>query len=98
MSDAKVESIPETLSNLTNLTSLVLKNNLLGSLPESLSTLTKLKLLDVSGNKISSLPNFSQLTQLTTINLSLNSFQGEFNVEGLDKCSKLSVVDLSGEK
>ena len=50
VSDAKVERIPETLSTLSNLTSLVLKNNLLNCLPESLSSLTKLKLLDVSAN------------------------------------------------
>ena len=41
VSDAKVERIPETLASLNNLTSLVLKNNLLTCLPDSLSSLTK---------------------------------------------------------
>ena len=98
VSEARLRLIPESISSLTNLTSLVLKHNSLSVLPDSLTSLTKLKLLDVSSNKITKLPTFSKFTQLTSLNLSLNSLEGSLAVEGLDQCGRLSVVDLSGNQ
>merc|ERR1712179_152963 len=57
--------------------------------------LTKLKLLDLSLNKISSLPPIPSLTDLTTLNLSINLLVGNFKLDGLENCRKLSLVDLS---
>ena len=59
-------------------------------------SLTKLKLLDVSGNQLVSLPPMSQLTGLTSLNVSVNSLEGELTIPGLDNCAKLTVVDVSG--
>eukprot|EP00092_Neocalanus_flemingeri_P068949 GFUD01084367.1.p1 GENE.GFUD01084367.1~~GFUD01084367.1.p1 ORF type:complete len:519 (+),score=186.79 GFUD01084367.1:53-1558(+) len=95
ISQAKVNCIPDTLGFLTNLTSLVLKGNSLTSIPTSLNNLKKLKLLDLSLNSISTLPPIPSLTELTTLNLSLNNLSGEFLLEGIQNCQKLSLVDLT---
>ena len=58
----------------------------------------QLKLLDVSENQLSSLPAISDLRMLTTLNLALNSLEGDLEIAGLDQCDKLSVVDVSGNK
>ena len=39
----------------------------------------------------------SQLTGLTSLNVSVNSLEGELSIPGLENCAKLSVVDVSGE-
>ena len=95
ISQAKLTSLPDTLGCLNNLTSLVLKGNSLTDIPTSLNNLTKLKLLDLSLNNLSSLPPIPSLIELTTLNLSLNVFSGEFIVEGIQNCQKLSMVDLT---
>jgi len=95
ISQAKLTSLPDTLGCLYNLTSLVLKGNSLTGIPTSLNNLTKLKLLDLSLNSLSSLPPIPSLTELTTLNLSLNVFSGEFILEGIQNCQKLSLVDLT---
>ena len=98
LSDSHLNVLPNTLGKLVQLTSLVLKGNKLTSLPESVNSLTKLKLLDVSNNQISSLPEVSSLNMLTTLNLAVNSLEGELDIPGLEQCEKLSVVDVSGNK
>lgn len=95
ISQAQLIKLPDALGNLRNLTSLVLKNNELTEIPSTLGRLVKLKLLDLSSNKISQLPSIGCLTDLLSINLSLNEFCGEFHVEGLEKCSKLSRIELT---
>ncbi|CAH1779638.1 unnamed protein product [Owenia fusiformis] len=68
-----LESLPNLLGNLVNLTSLVLHNNKLKSLPTEISQLSKLHLLDASTNEIESLPEeFNELTNLHTLNLNCN--------------------------
>ena len=49
VADAKLRIVSNKLSSLTNLTSLVMKNNQLSQLPDCINSLTKLKLLDISG-------------------------------------------------
>jgi len=95
ISQSKLSKLPETLGCLNNLTSLVLKGNRLEDIPSTLNRLTKLKLLDLSLNKISSLPPIPSLTELTTLNLSINVLGGNFKVDGIENCHKLSMVDLS---
>merc|ERR1719184_158258 len=95
ISQAKLAVLPETLGCLSNLTSLVLKGNTLTDIPTSLNSLRKLKLLDLSMNKITFLPPIPNLTDLTTLNLSLNMLFGVLDIEGIEKCQKLSLVDLS---
>jgi len=95
ISQAKLSNLPESLGSLVNLTSLVLKGNNLTNIPTSLNNLTKLKLLDLSLNKITCLPPIPSLTELTTLNLSLNMLTGNLMVEGIQNCIKLSLVDLT---
>ena len=95
ISQAKLTSLPDTLGSLTNLTSLVLKGNNLTSIPSSLNNLTKLKLLDLSLNSLSSLPPIPSMTELTTLNLSINQFSGQLQLDGIEHCQKLSLVDLT---
>ena len=38
----------------------------------------------------------SGLRILTTLNLAVNSLEGDLEIAGLDQCEKLSVVDVSG--
>ena len=45
---------------------------------------------------MTSLPEVSSLTMLTTLNLAVNSLEGELDIPGLEQCDKLSVVDVSG--
>jgi len=95
ISQAKLAVLPDTLGCLTNLTSLVLKGNSLTVIPATLNNLSKLKLLDLSMNNLNALPSIHSLTELTTLNLSLNSFSGQLQLEGVNNCQKLSVVDLT---
>jgi len=95
ISQAKLSILPETIGSLTNLTSLVLKGNSLTDIPSSFNKLSKLKLLDLSMNNLHSLPPMESLTELTTLNLSLNSFSGNLQLEGINNCQKLSIVDLT---
>ena len=44
MSKSKLSRVPDTLANLVQLTSLVLKSNKLTSLPETVNCLTKARL------------------------------------------------------
>ena len=96
LSQSKLSQVPDSVGRLGHLTSLVLKSNKLTALPDTLNSLTSLKLLDVSNNKITCLPSLSQLNMLTTINLALNSLEGDLIIPGLESCEKLSVVDVSG--
>jgi len=95
VADAKLRIVSNKLSSLTNLTSLVMKNNQLSQLPDCINSLTKLKLLDISGNNFSRVPTISQLSQLTTLNLSLNKLEGDLEIPGVDQCTKLTIVDVS---
>ena len=96
LSQSQLSAVPDSVGRLGHLTSLVLKSNKLTELPDSLNSLTNLKLLDVSNNKISRLPSLSQLNLLTTINLAVNSLEGDLDIPGLESCEKLSIVDVSG--
>ena len=97
LSKSKLSRVPDAVGKLVNLTSLVLKSNKLEALPETVNSLTKLKLLDVSDNKIRRLPSFSALNMLTSLNLAINSLEGDLDIAGLDNCEKLTIVDVSGD-
>lgn len=70
----KLESVPETISQLTLLRTLDLSFNQLTSLPESLGQLTALRTLQLSYNKLTSLPeSLSQLAALRKLDLESNN-------------------------
>lgn len=98
ISQAGLTSLPDSLGNLSNLTSLVLKGNQLTSLPDSLSKLTSLKLVDLSLNKLTGLPDLAALPNLETLNLSFNLFTGDFEGYGLGQCAKLAILELTGNQ
>ena len=65
--------LSELIGQLTNLTSLNLKNNQLTALPEAIGQLTNLTSLDLSANQLTLLPEaIGQLTNLTYLALSSN--------------------------
>jgi hypothetical protein len=77
------KGLPESIGNLTSLTSLSLRyGKLNGTLPSTLGCLTNLQFLDLRGNRLSgSIPtSLSSLTQLTALLLSEPSDPNELNV------------------
>ena len=73
VSDDQLTSLPESLGNLTALTTLYLHGNQLTSLPESLGNLTALTTLYLHGNQLTSLPeSLGNLTALTGLYLQEN--------------------------
>jgi len=65
-----LDSLPESLGNLTGLTELWVSGNQLSELPESLGNLTALRRLDLSGNRLTVLPDWpGRLPALTRLDL-----------------------------
>jgi hypothetical protein len=91
-------SLPESLSNLTNLKGLYLSGNQLSSLPESLGNLTNLRWLNLENNQlIISLPeSLGNLTNLRWLHLSGN--QLEYLPKSLGNLTNLHGLYLSGNQ
>jgi len=69
----QLTELPDSLWQLTQLTSLNLSSNQLTTLPDWLGQLTQLTELDLSNNQLTALPDsLGQLTQLTSLDLSSN--------------------------
>ncbi|XP_061592672.1 leucine-rich repeat-containing protein 47 [Cololabis saira] len=86
--------IHEDIRQLTNLTSLILCRNKLGSFPDVINNLKALKVLDLSVNNLTVLPEgLSQLKELNTLNISCNSL--EVLPDGLSQCTKLATINVS---
>lgn len=68
--------LPQSLYNLSNLEELLLNSNALnGELNENIANLTKLKNLSLFDNQLrGTVPSLDKLTNLKSLNLSLNSF------------------------
>uniref|UniRef100_A0A8C9RSR6 Leucine rich repeat containing 47 n=1 Tax=Scleropages formosus TaxID=113540 RepID=A0A8C9RSR6_SCLFO len=82
------------IGRLSNLQSLILCRNKLGSLPQELGALKVLRVLDVSANELRSLPDeLSQLGELNTLNASCNRI--EALPGGLGRLAKLSSINFS---
>lgn len=70
----KIGVLPESIGQLTHLTTLHLADNNLTNLPEWFCQLTNLTILNLGNNQLSNLPKkFSQLSKLTAINLTNNN-------------------------
>jgi internalin A len=86
--------VPESLGNLTALTTLDLGRNQLSSVPESLGNLTALTTLDLGRNQLSSVPeSLGNLTALTTLDLAINNLVSV--PESLGNLSALTTLDLA---
>ncbi|PON57870.1 Tyrosine-protein kinase [Parasponia andersonii] len=92
-----IGSIPFSIGNLTNLTSLYLaRNNLTGILPTSLGQLSRLSVLDLSQNSLTgSIPSsFTNLKNLSLLDISSNSLLGAIPL-GIGTLLELQVLNLS---
>lgn len=88
-----LETVPDEIGNLQNLTNLVLHSNAIKKLPSTIGKLSKLKVLDCSRNKLEELPAETEnLPQLMTVNLCSNLLtQLPSQVSNVKLCS----LDLS---
>ena len=97
LSGNRLSVLPESLGNLTALTSLNLAGNELSVLPDWLGSLTALTTLDLKYNKLSVLPDWlGSLTALTTLNLSGNDLS--VLPESLGNLTALSILHLSSNR
>lgn len=72
----KIEYIPESIRNLTNLYHLCLSTNQIKELPEAIGNLNKLKKLELSRNQLKALPeSIVHLTELEKLDLTENLFE-----------------------
>ncbi len=86
-----VISLPECISQLTNLKTLMAHYTELKSLPESIGQLKALQVLDLTGNDLSALPeSIGQLTNLVQLELSNNQLTSL--PEWLDQLSNLKFL------
>ena len=90
-------SLPQSLANLSSLTSLTLYGcNLQGEFPSNIFLLPRIKFIDLSNNgKLAGfLPKFHSRSSLKQLHLSSTNFSGEFP-NSIDNLWSLSVLDLS---
>ena len=67
---SSLKDISSKISNLSNLTNLVLHSNQLTKVPDEIGSLTKLKFLDLSRNLLTELP--SSISNLNNLGLNLD--------------------------
>ena len=71
-------TIDDRIGNLTNLSSLYLRNNLLeDAFPVEINAAENLNTFDISSNNFDFMPDISSMPNLQNVNLSLNQFQFE---------------------
>ncbi|MBY9020506.1 MAG: leucine-rich repeat domain-containing protein [Candidatus Lokiarchaeota archaeon] len=88
-----VITLPEFVSHLSSLTSLILKNCNLYSLPHSIGTFRDLKFLNLEGNNLTSLPkSIRNLQSLQNFDISRNKFANLPNYIG--KLSSLEDLNV----
>jgi Leucine-rich repeat (LRR) protein/GTPase SAR1 family protein len=93
----EITEIPDSIANLTNLTSLNLSVNQITEIPESIVNLTNLTSLDLRWNKITEIPDsIANLTNLTSLNLSVNQITEI--PESIANLTNLTNLDLSNNK
>ncbi|MFF7595442.1 leucine-rich repeat domain-containing protein [Streptomyces mirabilis] len=94
LSGLGLDVLPESISDLIQITELHLGGNSLTSVPEALGNLTQLTELNLSGNSLTSVPealgNFTQLTELHLGGNSLTSVP-----EALGNLTQLTELNLS---
>jgi len=71
----RLEELPESFGNISNLVKLIIKENTLRYLPESFGELKEINELDLTNNQLTSLPeSFVNLTAIKNLNLANNQF------------------------
>lgn len=95
--DYQLEQLPPELFELSQLTTLILRDNALTSISPKIANLKRLKILDIKGNKLESLPpELFNLIYLQKLDLSYN----QINRLGpeLQNLQRLIHLDLTGNK
>lgn len=89
-------SLPPTLGNLTEITSLTIAGNVLATIPPELGNLTHLVKLDLASNQLSGgiPPELGNLVNLKELNLVVNNLTGVIPVE-LANLANLEVLNLN---
>jgi hypothetical protein len=83
-------------SRLTGLTHLDLSaNSIVGELPDDLNRCLGLKHLNLSHNLIGGVLNISSLTNLATLDVSQNRFEGGISMSYPAACDKLTILNVS---
>lgn len=76
ISDTCLSAIPDDISRLVNLQSLLLFGNKIEDFNKNITSLKKLKVLDLSRNQLKSIPDsLNDMKELTSINLSSNEIE-----------------------
>ncbi|KAK1422540.1 hypothetical protein QVD17_25729 [Tagetes erecta] len=89
--------IPQTITNLTNLTTLVLfGNNFSGPIPANIGTLSLLEKLELHINRLNGTlpPSLINCTNLQLLNLRVNSLTGKLTDFDFSAFTKLTILDL----
>jgi internalin A len=94
LSELGLTTVPNAITQLTNLHALDLNYNRLTSLPDAITQLTNLQTLNLSANELTALPNaITYLTNLQTLNLRRNQLTSLSEV--IAYLSSLQVLNLS---
>ena len=97
LGENELTSLPESITNLTQLESLYLYDNKLTSLPESIGNLTLLQNLSLSSNQLTELPEtIGNLTQLKTLTISANQLTEL--PESIGNLTLLKTLDIRGNQ
>ncbi len=97
MTQDELLQLIQKAAELTNLTSLDLRNNKLTNLPEAIGQLTNLTSLDLYNNQLTNLPEaIGQLTNLTSLDLRNNQLTSL--PEAIGQLTNLPSLDLSNNK
>ena len=89
-----IDTLPNSIGNLTYLSSLDLSSNDIASIPEAISQINRLKNLNLSANNISSIPEpIWDLDSLYSLDLSVNSLT--MLSGSIKKLSNLTSLNLS---
>lgn len=88
--------LDSSITNLTHLEELDLRQNSISRLPEGLSELIRLRILNVTENEFTSLP-FESLSQLplTQLLAAKNKLTGTLVPEGVDELLRLQILDVT---
>jgi leucine-rich repeat protein SHOC2 len=91
----RINTLPDSIGKLTDLTELDLVNNHLTTLPDSIGNITKLKYIFLDNNQLTSLPD-SISTLINLAGLTLNNNRLMHLPERIDNLRNLRWLDISG--